>query len=415
MKKGSETYPRQVRVGSVVVKVYRLRHRQAAEGHVYAVAWADSSGRKMRQFSDEAEAMDEARLKAAQIASGRVEVADLSRSDRDELVAAKRICGDVPLLSALDEWSKAREVSKGNLMLAAQAWAERTGVSFETIKISVVVDRFVEAKRKAGVDVSASYNKILPSFVQALGERDLHTLSARELTAWLDQRYTHPVSRNTARRRVVTLWRWARKQGYLPRDAMTEAEQTDAAREGEHTIGVITAKTYGELLEHFRATHPEYLAPLVLAGFCGLRRAEVHHQTWEDVNLERGFVRVTKAKRNTPAHRLVPLAAAAKVWIKHCKREGALCDNLAIDRIRDIGRAAGFELPENCFRHSFISHRVAQTGNVAETALEAGNSPQIIFRHYRELFTKAEGEAWFSLIPTSKAKGPKTVRPSAPR
>jgi hypothetical protein len=43
------------------------------------------------------------------------------------------------------------------------------------------------------------------------------------------------------------------------------------------------------------------------------------------------------------------------------------------------------------------SDPLAQTGNVAETALEAGNSPTIIFQHYRELFTKAEGEAWFNV------------------
>jgi hypothetical protein len=69
-----------------------------------------------------------------------------------------------------------------------------------------------------------------------------------------------------------------------------------------------------------------------------------------------------------------------------------------------IGRTAGFELPQNCFRHSFISHRVAQTGNVAETALEAGNSPRVIFQHYRELFTKEEGEAWFTLVPAGAAQ-----------
>ena len=34
-------------------------------------------------------------------------------------------------------------------------------------------------------------------------------------------------------------------------------------------------------------------------------------------------------------------------------------------------------------RHSFISYRVAETQDVAKVALEAGNSPQIIFQHYR--------------------------------
>jgi hypothetical protein len=46
---------------------------------------------------------------------------------------------------------------------------------------------------------------------------------------------------------------------------------------------------------------------------------------------------------------------------------------------------------------------VAQTGNVAETALEAGNSPTIIFQNYRELFDKADGEAWFAIKPRASS------------
>jgi hypothetical protein len=56
-------------------------------------------------------------------------------------------------------------------------------------------------------------------------------------------------------------------------------------------------------------------------------------------------------------------------------------------------------LPDNCFRHAFISHRVAATGDVARTSLEAGNSPDMIRKHYMELVTRAEGEAWFGLMP----------------
>jgi hypothetical protein len=53
----------------------------------------------------------------------------------------------------------------------------------------------------------------------------------------------------------------------------------------------------------------------------------------------------------------------------------------------------------NALRHSFISYRVAQTKNVNEVALEAGNSPDMIFQHYRELVTpKAAGE-WFGIRP----------------
>jgi hypothetical protein len=57
-------------------------------------------------------------------------------------------------------------------------------------------------------------------------------------------------------------------------------------------------------------------------------------------------------------------------------------------------------------RHSFISYRVAQTQNVAQVALEAGNSPQMIFRHYRELVRPADAKMWFSLAP---GKGRKII------
>lgn len=405
--RSSGGYPKVVKNGSVTVRVYRLSHSTTASGYVYAVSWISQNGRKLAQFAHEEAALAEARLKATQLAAGRVEGAEMSRGDRDELQAARSLAGTTPILAALEEWKRAREIAGENLITAAKAWASRGGDTFEKIDVKTAAERFVAAKSAAGIDIAASYNRILPSFVASLGERLLHTLTSRDLSAWIHERYTHPVSRNTARRRLVTLWRWARKQGYLLRDAVTEAEQTEAAREEAGPIGVIDHGTFAALLDFFSNKHPEYLAPLVVAGFCGLRRAEVHSQKWEDISIERRFLRVSKAKRNTPAHRLVPLPDAAVAWLALCRsRTGPLCQNLAMDRIRHIGRDYSFVLPENCFRHSFISHRVAQTGNVAETALEAGNSPDIIFRHYRELFTKEEGAAWFGILPkSSKVKG----------
>ncbi len=52
-------------------------------------------------------------------------------------------------------------------------------------------------------------------------------------------------------------------------------------------------------------------------------------------------------------------------------------------------------------RHSFISYRVAAVKNVAQGVLEAGNSPQMIFQHYRELVTPQDAKAWFAITPES--------------
>ena len=63
---------------------------------------------------------------------------------------------------------------------------------------------------------------------------------------------------------------------------------------------------------------------------------------------------------------------------------------------------AEFKWKHNALRHSFISYRVAQVQNVAQVALEAGNSPQMIFQHYRELVRPDAAKAWFGLMPAGK-------------
>jgi len=36
--------------------------------------------------------------------------------------------------------------------------------------------------------------------------------------------------------------------------------------------------------------------------------------------------------------------------------------------------------------------------------LEAGNSPQMIFKHYRELVRGADARTWFSIVPGGRGK-----------
>jgi len=60
------------------------------------------------------------------------------------------------------------------------------------------------------------------------------------------------------------------------------------------------------------------------------------------------------------------------------------------------------EWRKNALRHSFISYRLAEIHDVAKVALEAGNSPQIIFQHYRELVRPDDARKWFGILPDGK-------------
>ena len=72
------------------------------------------------------------------------------------------------------------------------------------------------------------------------------------------------------------------------------------------------------------------------------------------------------------------------------------------DLMRDAGKDSGVKWRHNALSHSFISYRVAKIKNVNEVAMEAGNSPDMIFKHYRELVTETEADAWFGVTPGSR-------------
>ena len=73
------------------------------------------------------------------------------------------------------------------------------------------------------------------------------------------------------------------------------------------------------------------------------------------------------------------------------------------DLMRDAGKDSGVKWRHNALRHSFISYRVAKIKNVNEVAMEAGNSPDMVFKHYRELVTETEADAWFGVTPAMVA------------
>lgn len=409
-KRRGERWPRVITNGNARVKIYRNAEPTNASGVAYILAWTGANGRTRKKFAHESDAMAEARIKCSQINTGRIEGADMTRGDRDELQAARALTQGMPLLAALEEWAKARQLTTGNVIAACEAWASRTGTAHKRVTVATAVKEFLKAKTAAGKNVAIDHADSFKRMKADLGELFIDSVSSRQLDTWLS-RWEHPVTRNTNRKRIVSVWRWSQRKGYLPRDARTEAEMTDAAHEPPPVIGIIAVKTWAILLNHFRTKHPKLLPALVLAGFCGLRRSEVHGQKWEDISFERKNLRVSIAKRGTPARRMVPLCDASIAWLSLCKdRKGFVCPffeykgtvkpSLAIDGIRRIAKDAELpELPENCFRHSYISYAVAATGDIPRGSLDAGNSPKEINRHYRELVTEVDGKAWFQVVP----------------
>jgi integrase len=213
-------------------------------------------------------------------------------------------------------------------------------------------------------------------------------------------KHLSPVSKNGIRRNVVTMFSFAKKQSYIHPDRKTAAELSEKFKEEETDIEIFTPEEMGRIL---MAAHARILPFLAIGAFAGIRSAEIHRLHWEDIKWDRGHIEIAGKKAKTAARRLVPLTENLKAWLTPWREAtgpivpisdsaGALGDVAVKARIPGGWR-------QNALRHSFISYRVAETGDAARTSLEAGNSPKMIFRHYREIVTEEDAKAWFSLMP----------------
>jgi len=401
------TFPIRVRVQSVEVKIYREKAKTTKSGYTYCVAWIGPDGRNRKSAADLPKAKEFAEMKAAQLAAGLSEAKHLNRSDVFELHEARAIAGDISILTALKEWKKAQDFTGGNILEACARWSEQKTGSIDRIKVPAVVEKFIAAKNALGKQGTRTYEAKLKPLIEYFPDIHLDTITAQQWTKYLNQ-FEDGVTRNDLRKRAVTLCRWAQRNNYLSDTAKLEVEKTERAKEIANPIGILEPQEYLKVLQFFRKKHPEYLAAVVLAGFCGLRVDEIQgkrrnrelRQKWEDIHLDQKFLAVTAAKDNTPSSRMVALMPVTLAWLNICTdQSGPVCVPGGMEKARKEAKDSGFKLPENCFRHSWITYQIALTGNKPATATEAGNSVKEIDRRYRVPKPKKAGEDWFNLWP----------------
>ena len=152
---------------------------------------------------------------------------------------------------------------------------------------------------------------------------------------------------------------------------------------------------------------PQIAPCLALAAFAGLRSEEILRLEWADVTRRPGFIEVAAHKAKTAARRLVPITDNLAHWLRPSRpSEGLVWPDTKhmFFKVRlSVATQAGIKWKPNILRHSFISYRLAEIQDVNRVALEAGNSPQMIFRHYRELATPDQARTWFEIKPKSPA------------
>jgi integrase len=301
-----------------------------------------------------------------------------------------------------------------SLREAVTDFARRTNTVRESRTVPQLVVEYIAAKEKAGRS-EAHLRDIRLRLTRFGGVFQLPVahVTGKMLQSWLDGLTVSNRTKLNELRLASGLLNFAVRRKYAPRDLLDELE---AVERPEVTPSPTLIFTPAELLE-LSASAPASLIPwLIFGGFCGLRSAEILRLDWRDVNLKRRFVEVRADNAKTAQRRLVPLCDAAVAWLQpRAQNEGHVVVRsgdhgvyydltAAVNRTRiAAGTKTKFKWKRNGLRHSFCSYRLAITQDAAKTSLEAGNSPQMIFRHYRELTTEDEAKEWFSILPPKQA------------
>lgn len=394
----------EVRVGSVAVKIYRSETRGRP---LFTVAYRDTNNRRVkRSFADLNEARSEAHAAAAKIQNGQIDVLELNSRDRiayQHALAVLKLTGQ-PVDSVAEQYAEAFKLlnGTGSIVEAARFFQKHHSTTFARRSGPEIYQEFLDAKKvdNASLRYLHDIQSRLGRFAKHFGG-DISHITTRELEEWIAALGCGPVARNSTRALVITLFNFARQRGYLPKNQPTEADAVAIAKEPPAQIGIFTPAQMIKLLEK---AGPQIVPYLAIGGFAGLRHAELMRLDWREIKLREGHIEVTAEKAKTAQRRIVPIQDNLAKWLRpYALTEGKVFaghGSRFLGKVTKVSRECGIDWPQNALRHSFASYRLAKCKSAAEVALEMGNSPRIVFQHYREIVTAGESEEWWRIVPS---------------
>jgi integrase len=397
MKTGDRK-PILVKAGNAVIKIYRGKSR----GYdLFTVVHYVGGSRKRETFGDLDDAKERARQVARAIVSGRTAVLELTNVDREGYVGALELLRPlgIPLHSAVEEYVAARSHLDGESLLSAVKEHARRRHHVVDKRVPEIAEELLAAKQRDGL--SERYIQTLRSHLNRFSsafQTNIGSVAARFIEEWLAALKIGARARNNIRMSIITLFHFARSRGHLPKGQPTEADEVAKAKDRGGKIGILTPKQLAKLLNTRDTEAKLYFA---IGAFTGLRSAELIRLEWSDVNFARGHIQVAKGKSKTATRRLVPIQPNLMRWLSPYRGRSGLVFASEHAASRSIAQAKDIigEWPTNGLRHSYATYRLAQCQDASRVALEMGNSPQMLFRNYRELADEQEARSWFSIVP----------------
>lgn len=297
--------------------------------------------------------------------------------------------------------------------LARYGWTIQRAIAFAvehlrtagaSVPIAEAVESLIAAKRGAGRKEAYLKNRLgnnLGKLAQHFAGSTIAGIGKLDLQSYLAQLPRAAGTKNSVRSDCVTLWSYAQSAGWVKEN---EAEKVDVFTEDLDEVEVLSPAQAEALM---RASTDDVAAFHAIGLFAGLRTEEMERIDWTNIKLDEGHIEVTsrvakRTRKRGRARRIVPILPNLRAWLEPvAKKSGPICGPNFRRRQTAAKDAAGFsDWPRNVLRHSFVSYRLAQTNNAAQTAMESGHREQTMYDNYVEIVTAKAAEKYFGIMPS---------------
>jgi integrase len=258
---------------------------------------------------------------------------------------------------------------------------------------------------------------LLPRF----GDRSIGGLDEDDIVSLIDDMLQAGYAATSIRNCLTPLrriFRFAVRRGLAERNPVTMLERHEIPHLPRRDLRLLDSESIARLLA---AATPRYRTLLATAIFTGLRQGEVLGLTWEEVDFERGFIRVRKSvdrsgqrvppKTSAAVRDVVMMPALAELLAEHhaCSRFNSPSDyvfaslrgtplghrNVAQRGFDAAAARAGFNRPGqrkmnfHDMRHLYASLLIGQGANVTFVSRQLGHAnPAITLAIYAHLFNQ---------------------------
>jgi len=234
---------------------------------------------------------------------------------------------------------------------------------------------------------------ILSQLAEEFGNELVHCVTASLLEKWFQKRNWKRSTIDGVIAKIGPFFSWLVREGYIeksPSSVVQRPINDDCA-----PPKIFSVEEAVKLLRTAFRLDPPYAKYFAIGLFAGIRPNEIDRLTEEGIS-ER-YIEITAATAKCRKRRLVNVLPNLKDWLK-VSEETPLKNKRR--RKWAIIKAAGISWSQDIMRHSYASYHLAQFESADKTALEMGHrDTQMLFRHYRELVTKEEAQAYWAIEP----------------